>query len=64
MRYGLILFAFLFFAASSARSQEDEWEPIGATSFEAIAGVEDGGLLLIQYPGTVLPQHRYGRYVV
>jgi photosystem II stability/assembly factor-like uncharacterized protein len=54
MRYGLFLYAFLFFAAASARSQEDEWEPIGAESFEAIAGVDDGGLLLIQYPGAIL----------
>ncbi len=54
MRNSLFLFAFLLFAVTSARAQEDEWEPIGATSFEAIAGVEDGGLLLIQYPGAIL----------
>ncbi len=58
MRYGLFLLIFLIIAAASARSQE--WEPIGAESFEALAGVhdcssvEDGGLLLIQYPGVIL----------
>jgi photosystem II stability/assembly factor-like uncharacterized protein len=31
-----------------------QWEPIGTESFEALAGVEDGGLLLIQYPGAIL----------
>ena len=53
MRYGLFVFAFLSFIAPSARSQE-EWEPIGTTSFEGIAGAEDGSLLLIQYPGAIL----------
>jgi photosystem II stability/assembly factor-like uncharacterized protein len=48
----LLVFAVLFFAAS-ARAQE-EWEPIGDESFEAIAGIEDGSLLLIQYPGAIL----------
>ncbi len=30
------------------------WEPVGGESFEAIAGVEDGSLLLVAYPGTIL----------
>ncbi len=39
----LLIFAVLF-VATSTRSQE--WEPVGAESFEAIAAVEDGGLLI------------------
>jgi photosystem II stability/assembly factor-like uncharacterized protein len=52
MRYGHFLFVFLLFSAASLHAQE--WEPIGATSFEAIAGAEDGSLLLIRYPGAIL----------
>ena len=37
---------------ASLRAQE--WEPIGAESFSAIAGAEDGSLLLIRYPGDIL----------
>jgi len=52
MHYGLFFFAFLSFIAASARSQE--WEPIGTESFEAITSIEDGSLLLVQYPGAIL----------
>ncbi len=53
MRYRLFLFTVLVFISASARSQE-EWEPIGAESFEAITSIEDGSLLLVRYPGAIL----------
>ena len=47
---------FLLFTAllltSSARSQR--WETVGGESYEAIAGLSDGSLVMLRYPGDIL----------
>jgi photosystem II stability/assembly factor-like uncharacterized protein len=47
-------FLIAIFLIVSSTTFAQPWEPIGTESFEASAGVEDGGLLLIQYPGAIL----------
>ena len=51
MRYAILLLCF-FLVPSLAVAQE--WEPVGNESFSAIAGAEDGSLLLIRSPGDIL----------
>ncbi|HEY3874930.1 MAG TPA: hypothetical protein VGM92_05605 [Candidatus Kapabacteria bacterium] len=38
----------------SCTLRAQQWEPIGADSFESIADVADGSLVLIRYPGDIL----------
>ena len=52
MRLRLLLIAVTLWLPKVLQAQE--WQPAAAGSFEAISGLSDGSLVVIQYPGDIL----------